>query len=281
MLAAASAPPAATAVSRPTIDALAATAPRPARTLRIAAGDSLYTLFERNALSLASLARLMTSDPLARRLHDLAPGTEVELVADDHGHVLRLRLSVPGMAERLSFERAAINMPFSATLSQAEPHPRPVARRAMVAGSAATAPVATTTRTRVVEVRSGDSLAAIFARQGISPRQLAQLAAAGEGRTLRRIRPGEHISISTEGQRLVALEYHPNALRTLRFERQGDAFRGVWQEHELEHRQRTASGVIDSSLFVAGQRAGLSDSLSMGRAEIFVCDIDFSIEIRR
>ena len=42
----------------------------------------------------------------------------------------------------------------------------------------------------------------------------------------------------------------------------------------------TAAGVIDSSLFEAGQRVGLSDNLIMQMAEIFGWDVDFALDIR-
>jgi len=47
------------------------------------------------------------------------------------------------------------------------------------------------------------------------------------------------------------------------------------------HRLRTGEGqVVDTSLFEAGQHAGLSDSLIMQMAEIFGWDVDFALDIR-
>jgi len=49
---------------------------------------------------------------------------------------------------------------------------------------------------------------------------------------------------------------------------------------DVETRVNHASGLIESSLFLDGQRAGLSDGLIMELANIFGWDIDFALELR-
>ncbi len=48
----------------------------------------------------------------------------------------------------------------------------------------------------------------------------------------------------------------------------------------METRLAYASGTIDSSLFAAGQKAGLSDTVVMQLAAIFGWDVDFALDIR-
>jgi murein DD-endopeptidase MepM/ murein hydrolase activator NlpD len=52
------------------------------------------------------------------------------------------------------------------------------------------------------------------------------------------------------------------------------------QQREMVTEVAETQGVIDSSLFMAGKQAGLSDAMVMKLASIFVWDIDFVLEIR-
>jgi len=135
-------------------------------------------------------------------------------------------------------------------------------------------------------VKSGDSLALIFARQGLSPQQLDRLMRADKKlAALKRLMPGQQlrfqISDDEQGKQLQQLEYRIDALNTLHVSRQADDGFAVRKEtRELQARVTNASGVIESSLFLAGQAAGLSDNLIMELAGIFGWDVDFALDIR-
>jgi murein DD-endopeptidase MepM/ murein hydrolase activator NlpD len=60
-----------------------------------------------------------------------------------------------------------------------------------------------------------------------------------------------------------------------------EGFAATIIERPIEIRKRIAHGVIDSSLFVAGADAGLSDKVIMNIAGIFAWDIDFVLDIRQ
>ena len=49
----------------------------------------------------------------------------------------------------------------------------------------------------------------------------------------------------------------------------------------LDRQIKQATGVIDSSLFLAAQQAGLSENVTMQLADIFGWDVDFALDIRQ
>ena len=135
----------------------------------------------------------------------------------------------------------------------------------------------------VVTVKSGDSLAGIFSRVGIPPRQLHDLLKQGGAATnLKRIYPGQTLRLMTSADKgLIRLSYQIDKLSSLEISRDGKDFDISTTHLTPERRQVSASGIIDSSLFVAAQRAGLSDNLTMELAGIFAWDVDFALDIRK
>ena len=133
-----------------------------------------------------------------------------------------------------------------------------------------------------VTVNSGDSLYLIFKRLGLPQRDLALMTGLKPlARKLARIAPRQEIEfyVDTES-RLTRLVHRLDRLRSLHVFRDGDAFAFEEIVEPPEVAVATATGVIDSSLFEAGQHAGLSDSLIMQMAEIFGWDVDFALDIR-
>ena len=133
-----------------------------------------------------------------------------------------------------------------------------------------------------VTVSSGDSLYLIFKRLGLQQRDLALMTGLKPlAEKLARIAPRQEIEfyVDTES-RLTRLVHRLDRLRSLHVFRDGDAFAFEEIVEPPEVAVATATGVIDSSLFEAGQHAGLSDSLIMQMAEIFGWDVDFALDIR-
>ncbi|MDE0458462.1 MAG: peptidoglycan DD-metalloendopeptidase family protein [Chromatiales bacterium] len=158
-------------------------------------------------------------------------------------------------------------------------------------GSSALADVATPANTgeppvvapaHRVTVSSGDSLYLIFKRLGLQQRDLALMTGLKPlAKKLARIAPRQEIEfyLDTES-RLTRLVHRLDRLRSLHVFREGDAFEFEEVVEPPETAVATAAGVIDTSLFEAGQHAGLSDSLIMQMAEIFGWDVDFALDIR-
>lgn len=137
-----------------------------------------------------------------------------------------------------------------------------------------------------VSVKSGDSMALIFKRLGLSPRQLYEIMQLGEvTQALKRLRPGQELlfNIDDSGDQtmLQALQYDPDNLHQLTVQRTDDGYEAELAEAELTTRVRAASATIDSSLFIAGQQVGMSDNLIMQLVAIYGWDIDFVLDIRK
>jgi murein DD-endopeptidase MepM/ murein hydrolase activator NlpD len=135
---------------------------------------------------------------------------------------------------------------------------------------------------KTATVKSGDSLALIFARQGLSPQQLDKLMRADESTAaLKRLMPGQQFKFQIDNGELQQLVYKIDALNTLNIRRDKyDDFIVASDTRKMEVRVTNTTGVIDSSLFLAGMAAGMSDNLIMELAGIFGWDIDFALDIR-
>ncbi|MEZ5561203.1 MAG: peptidoglycan DD-metalloendopeptidase family protein [Pseudomonadales bacterium] len=138
-------------------------------------------------------------------------------------------------------------------------------------------------RERHAQVKPGDNLSKIFKREGIAARELALvLASKPLGPRLKSIFPGhDFVFALAEDDSLVKLTYTPGPLETLEFERAGDSFIGREVVREPERTTAYKHAVIDHSLFVASQRAGLDDAMTMRLAQIFQWDVDFVLDIRK
>jgi murein DD-endopeptidase MepM/ murein hydrolase activator NlpD len=134
-----------------------------------------------------------------------------------------------------------------------------------------------------VTVRPGDSLARIFSRESLGARTLHDIMSlGGDTRILTRIHPGDILEyqLDTE-QGLRALRYRINPLNEILVTRGDDGFQVEQLTHVPETQIAHAIGTIDSSLFLAAQKAGLSDNLTMALAGVFGYDVDFALDIRQ
>ncbi len=102
------------------------------------------------------------------------------------------------------------------------------------------------------------------------------------GKRLASIFPGHTLTFTrTDDGTLVKLDYSPGPLESLEFERVGDGYMGRELVQKPTRRRTYKEGVIDHSLFVASQRAGLPDAITMHLAQIFQWDVDFVLDIRK
>jgi len=133
-------------------------------------------------------------------------------------------------------------------------------------------------------VRNGDTLSDLFKRAKVSAGEMYQLLGSGkEAKKLARLTPGEELTfkINPDGQ-LQSLELQRDRLNQVRFTRAEDSnFKHTLVQREPDSHPAYRLGQIDSSLFVAGSDAGLSDSLIMEMADVFSSDIDFALDIRK
>ena len=150
---------------------------------------------------------------------------------------------------------------------------------AATAGSEPSPAVASTHR---VTVNRGDSLYLIFKRLGLPQRDLALMTGSRPSRKeLARIVPGQEIEFHLDAEsRVKRLVHRLDRVRSLHVSRDGDTFAFEEVVEPPDVAVATATGVIDSSLFEAGQHAGLSDNIIMEMAEILAWDVEFALDIR-
>jgi murein DD-endopeptidase MepM/ murein hydrolase activator NlpD len=133
-----------------------------------------------------------------------------------------------------------------------------------------------------VKIGRGDTLDKLFRKNNLNLGHLAAIAALDEPKKLfRRLKPGDEVEIVHDGSSIVSMYSVLDLTSALMVERGEDGFTASIAERPIEVRKRIAYGVIDSSLFLAGANAGLSDKVTMNIAGIFAWDIDFVLDIRQ
>lgn len=135
---------------------------------------------------------------------------------------------------------------------------------------------------QTITVKSGDSMALIFSRLGLSPAELYRVMSLGNDvKRLKKIKPGQLLHFHIVDKNLVGLEYEFDLTNTLSVNLVEDKFTAKLVEHELDSVVKNASAIINDSLFLAGKRAGMSDNLIMQMVAIYGWDIDFVLDIRK
>ncbi len=133
-----------------------------------------------------------------------------------------------------------------------------------------------------ITVRPGQSLDTIFRQQGFSAKTLFEIMALNqETRQLKKIRPGDLFEFQRhEDNSLKRMRYAVNEASYLIIDHDGQQTSASTEARDVFTRIEETSGTINSSLFLAGKAAGLSDGMVMKLANLFGWDIDFVLDIR-
>ena len=130
------------------------------------------------------------------------------------------------------------------------------------------------------QVRPGDNLSKLMARAGFSERDAYIAGKTPEG-SLTQLFPGQTLGFATKSSsELTEIHHKLSALESMVYYHEDGKFRVERQIREPEVRIVEKSGEISSSLFLAGQAAGLSDNLIMELANLFGGVIDFVLDPR-
>lgn len=138
-----------------------------------------------------------------------------------------------------------------------------------------------------VEIVSGDNLSRIFPRLGLTASDVFTVAQTEDAKPLLNLKPGQLLRVGLEpaedsnSLNLIALELQLDPIKTLALSAVDNGFVAETHEREIEKRQQIVGGEIQSSLFLDGQKAGMSDKLIMEMAHIFGWDIDFALDLRQ
>ncbi len=132
-------------------------------------------------------------------------------------------------------------------------------------------------------VQRGDNLSLIFKRAGFGSALVHQVVnEARDGKSLGRIHPGQVIAFRADASgTLQEIRYEKSRLETINYSRGENGFESEVETRVPAPREARATGEITSSLFLAGQEAGLSHKLIMDMANIFGGVIDFVQDPRK
>lgn len=134
-----------------------------------------------------------------------------------------------------------------------------------------------------VTIKSGDNLSSLFQAQSLSAAVVYQMASTPKyGKMLAEIRPGEELEfrINSEGD-LTQFRYVQSKLDSIFFTQVDNGYTAEAIELAPQIQQAYTRATIENSLFLASQKAGLSQKLTMEMAGIFGWDIDFVQDIRK
>ncbi len=132
-------------------------------------------------------------------------------------------------------------------------------------------------------IRRGDTIAAILTRLEINQIDKNHFLDAVRGnRAINQLKPGEiiHAETKPDGE-LLTLRYFYGNGEQLQVEKNNDAFELSEQSAEGNKRILVGSGVINTSLFAAVDKADLPNSIASQIIDIFSSSIDFHRDLRK
>ncbi len=261
-----------------------AEAPQPVlreHAITVRPGDSLYTLFKARGLAQKSLAAIMAAGKSTAVLARLRPGDHITVYTDAADRVQGLTHVRPrGKTLNVARDGNTFRTGLEARPANAVvvPNAAPVNSNDWVELHKPTPPL----RRHSVSIGNGDSLYSIFKRNGFPLAELAAIVKASKDtRRLTRLVPGQRLDFHLTADNSVSkLVHYLDDTRTLHVKRNGVGYDSKFVDVPLDRHIATAAGTIDASLFVAGQRAGLSNKIIMQMVEIFGWDVDFALDIR-
>jgi murein DD-endopeptidase MepM/ murein hydrolase activator NlpD len=135
----------------------------------------------------------------------------------------------------------------------------------------------------IVQVQPGQTLSDIFQSQGLGLADLQRVIdASGSAKgAFHNIRPHQEFDflLGRDGSlRGIRFDRDPTSRAIVRFD--GSKPTLTVQQREIEQREHVAHGTIDSSLFAAGAKAGMSQAMVGKLADLFKYDVDFVQDLR-
>jgi murein DD-endopeptidase MepM/ murein hydrolase activator NlpD len=137
---------------------------------------------------------------------------------------------------------------------------------------------------KIITIKSGDTLAAIFSANGLSATTTHNVSALNDHtKALRYIKPGQKVHLLLDEQKsLRQMKYVYDTTKTLEIRLNEDqSLTSQIINYKLDARPVFRQGIIKSSLFEAAAAGDIPESVIMDLANIFGWDIDFSLDIRR
>ncbi len=135
---------------------------------------------------------------------------------------------------------------------------------------------------QLVRVHKGQTLGSLFADFNLSTTDVHRvLAQPGAKQTLTHLHDGDELAFDIPAPRILrGLRFNKDDATRVELQLAGDTIRSTVFKRPLEKRLESTSGVIEGSLYNAGERAGLSDASVTQMAKIFSYDIDMAQDLQ-
>lgn len=137
---------------------------------------------------------------------------------------------------------------------------------------------------KTVEVQPGETLSEIFQSQGFNGTDLASVMASGKDTgALKTLHPGDEVAFLSDAQgHFKGFRYSPDAVTQVTLTTQQDgSLKAQVTALPVERRVHFAHGEVQGSLFAAGEKAGLSETMVLKLADVFKYDIDFIKDLKK
>jgi len=156
----------------------------------------------------------------------------------------------------------------------------PVEPAAIPAVAAPTPPIDVDPRVRLT-VRKGDTISSLLQKAGLDLDEIHNITnSSKDAKKLAKLDLGDELVVLMKDGKVQELTLQRSELESVAVVRSGDSYETKSILLTPEVRFSYASGTIDSSLFMAGQKAGLNDRMTLKLADIFAYDIDFLQDIQ-
>lgn len=130
-------------------------------------------------------------------------------------------------------------------------------------------------------IRPGESFFQAMRAMGFGPGTVQSVMDAGkQARSLLDLKPGQVLRANAADGELLALDLEIDPLNKLEIRRDFDGYSALLHTRPTQTVQAQAAGVINSTLYMSAQQAGLSDRLILELAEMFGWDIDFTQDLQ-
>ncbi|MGB0895123.1 MAG: peptidoglycan DD-metalloendopeptidase family protein [Parashewanella sp.] len=132
------------------------------------------------------------------------------------------------------------------------------------------------------KVRSGDTLARLFQRIGLTAKDVYEISRLPLAKkNLLTLMPGEELAISkTHDGKFAKLQYNIDEITTLHIDKNADRYQEKLTKKQVQTRTQFATADIKSNFWNAAIDAGLKPNQIMALATLFGWDIDFALDLR-
>lgn len=130
-------------------------------------------------------------------------------------------------------------------------------------------------------IKPGESFYKAMRAMGFEPHTVQSVMGSGKlARSLLALKPGQVLRAQAPDGELEALDFEIDVLNRLEVRRNENGYSARLHTRPTETTVAQSAGVINSSLYLSAQQAGLSDRVIMELAQMFGWDIDFTQDLQ-